>query len=240
MNEKKHKEYQVGLVRRLSNSRLSGLLLSIAVLLLSVKIVFTENNTRTVFIPPQVHSQFWLENDKVDHVYLEQMSRFIIGLLLTYNKQNARSQFDSALFYFHPSIHGQWKAKLNNKARRIKRNDLASVFFVYGIHMKGNTAYINGRLEGIVGKKRVAEREVTYKLQFEHANGTSYIRDFYEVTFNSVAKTYQNAQQASESELPEEDEAQFRAESTGVAVPHAEQSVVSDNPVLPSEADHEQ
>lgn len=146
--------------------------------------VLTANTTeKTIIVPPQLDAPFTVYGDEVSSSYIEQMSVYFVQLLLTYNKKNARTQFDMVLHYVNPSAYGEMNTKFSIDIDRITRNDISSAFYPLGIHIKKNVAYVSGELRGYVGSKLVSKREKTFELSFTY-EGKLTITGFKEVRQN--------------------------------------------------------
>ena len=68
---------------------------------------------------------------------------------------------------------------------RISRNDISSVFYLMGIHIKKNAAVLVGEQLGMVGSQVVSKNKKSYKIDFDYDGGKLTIVGFNEVIKNS-------------------------------------------------------
>jgi len=144
-----------------------------------------DTSEKTIVVPPQVEKPFTVQGNEVSPAYIEQMARYFSQLLLTYHKQNAQSQFDTVLHYTDPSVYSEMKTRFAVDYDRISRNDISSVFYLMGIHIKKNVAIISGELNGFIGSHLVSKKQKTYELRFNY-NGQLTITGFNEMQKDSV------------------------------------------------------
>ena len=154
-------------------------------LMLAGFVVTADTSEKTIVVPPQVDTPFSVQGNEVSPAYSEQMARYFSQLLLTYHKQNAQSQFDTVLHYTDPSVYSAMKTRFAVDYDRISRNDISSVFYLMGIHIKKDVAVITGELNGFIGSHLVSKRQKTYELRFKY-NGKLTITGFNELEKDSV------------------------------------------------------
>lgn len=160
---------------------LISLFLVVSNTLLSYFVITANTSEKTIVVPPSLDKAFWVEGNKVSPDYLEQMAKYFSQLLLTYHKENIAAQHDMVLRYTDSSVYGALRANLATDAERVVRNDMSSVFYQKGAHIKKNTVYIDGVLLGMMGKKVVSRVNKTYKIEFEYRNGSLNVISFSEV-----------------------------------------------------------
>jgi len=154
-------------------------------LMLAGFVVTADTSEKTIVVPPQVDTPFSVQGNEVSPAYIEQMARYFSQLLLTYHKQNAQAQFDTVLHYTDPSVYSAMKTRFAVDYDRISRNDISSVFYLMGIHIKKDVAVITGELNGFIGSHLVSKRQKTYKGRFKY-NGKLTITGFNELEKDSV------------------------------------------------------
>jgi conjugal transfer pilus assembly protein TraE len=148
---------------------LSALLL-VSNVMLAGFVLTADTSEKTIVVPPQLDQPFSIQGHDVGPEYIEQMARYFSQLLLTYHKQNAQAQFDTVLHYTDPSVYSEMKTRFALDRDRISRNDISSVFYLMGIHIKKQVAIISGELNGYVGSHLVSTQQKTYALHFHYDN----------------------------------------------------------------------
>lgn len=158
--------------------------------LLAIFVIKADTSEKTIITPPVIDQPFWVQGDEVSKEYIEQMARYFSQLLLTYHKANAARQFESVLQFADPTVYNQMKARLLAESERISRNDLGSVFYLMGIHIKKHTAIVNGELVGMIGQQVVSRKQKYYEISFNYRNGNLYVDRFSEVKKDYSGKNY--------------------------------------------------
>jgi len=155
--------------------------------MLSYFVMTADTSEKTIVVPPVLDKPFTVQGNNLSPEYVEQMARFFSGLLLTYQKQTAKSQFDIVLHYFEPAAYNNMKARFAVDNDRISRNDLSSVFYLMSIHISQNTALFSGELRGSIGSHVVSIRQKTYELKFSY-DGNLHILGFNEMRKDPTGK----------------------------------------------------
>ena len=158
--------------------------LLISNVLLSVFVVTADTSEKTIIVPPDLEKSFFVKGDELSPEYIEQMAKYFSQLLLTYHKQNAQSQFNTILRHTNPLVYGEMNTRFLIEVERILRNDISSVFYLMGIHIKNNSAVLIGEQLGMVGSQVVSKNKKTYQINFNYDSGKLTI-----VGFNEVIKT---------------------------------------------------
>lgn len=162
----------------------AGILLASNVMLASF--VMTANTSeKTILMPPELEKPFFIHGNEVSPAYIEQMAKFFSQQLLTYHKKNAKYQFDSVLRHTDPSVYSEMKTRFMVDIDRISRNDISSVFYLMGIHIKKNVAILTGEQNGFIGSHLVSKKQKVYELRFNY-NGKLSITGFNEVEKNAL------------------------------------------------------
>lgn len=160
----------------------TGLLL--ANIVLCIVLLSSDLREKTIVVPPHFDRPFSVRGDELSASYIEQMGRYFAQLLLSYQKQTARGQFDAALQYFDPRVYGEVKARLHAEADRIEHNDISSVYHITSMDIRGRSAVITGEQIGIVGKKIVHRTPKSYSMTFRYTEGQLYIARFDEAAID--------------------------------------------------------
>ena len=163
--------------------------ISVALLISNVLLsgfVFTaDTSEKTIIVPPELEKSFFVRGNEVSPEYIEQMAKYFSQLLLTYHKQNAQSQFNTILRHTNPAVYGEMNTRFLMDVDRISRNDISSVFYLMGIHIKKNAAVLVGEQLGMVGSQVVSKNKKSYKIDFDYDGGKLTIVGFNEVIKNS-------------------------------------------------------
>lgn len=154
--------------------------------LLTVKILATDVTEKTILVPGGLSKPLWVQGETLSPQYIEEVARYFANLLLVYQKATARAQFDEVLRYVSPDIYAQVKAELDREADRISRTQISSIFYMTGVHVVNQTAYVSGQTRAFVGAALAAEKEKTYQFDFAQGEGGLRITAFKEVRRNST------------------------------------------------------
>ncbi len=157
---------------------LSAIAMAISNLLLVVMMVSIDKSEKTIIVPENMQKPFWVQGERFDPIYLEQLSNYFFQLLLTYNKSNAQYQFESLLRHVSFEYFAKLQALLLADVARIGRNEVSSVFYPMGIKIAGLKAVIEGQHLGMVGEQVVQKKMVTYSMQFKYQHGRIMIESF--------------------------------------------------------------
>lgn len=154
-------------------------------LMLAYFVMTADTTEKTIVTPPMMDTPFSVTGNEVSPEYIEQMARYFSQLLLTYHKANAQAQFNTVLHYTDPTVYSEMKSQFAVDYDRISRNDISSVFYMMGIHVKKNVAIITGELNGYIGSHLVSKQQKTYELSFRY-NGALTITGFNEIQRDST------------------------------------------------------
>lgn len=185
MDKKKYSSTLAQAIWQTNYSRIIALGLLISNMVLAYAIVSADISEKTIVVPPGFDTPFAVKGNDVSPEYIQQMGRYLSQLLLTYQKKNARAQFDTVLRYAHPAVYGDLRTRFRMEVDRIGRNDISSVFHILSIHSRKDKAIIYGELTGFIGGHQVSKREKTYELNFQYG-GTLQITGFNELQKDSV------------------------------------------------------
>lgn len=181
MNKQKYTSFMVDTVSKMAAWRLTAGLMLVSNLLLVIYMFNVSTAEKTIIVPPNIERPFTVRGDEVSPEYVEQMTQYFSQQLLTYQKKNARHRFESVLHYAAPRQYAVMRATFDNEARRIERNDIASVFYPMGISIDRLTAVIHGELVGMVGSRVVSRKDKAYRFQYQYQGGHFSVVSFTEV-----------------------------------------------------------
>lgn len=164
---------------------LAGVML-LSNVMLAYFVVNANTTEKTIITPPQVTKAFSVQGDNLEAPYIEQMSDYFLQKIMTYQKQTIESNLELVLSYMHPSIHGQMRTNFDLEIDKVKRLNIASVFYRTGVHVKQHSAYVTGNLVAFIGSERLPAKLKTYEMKFNYSGGNLTIVGFKEVTQDSV------------------------------------------------------
>ena len=152
--------------------------LLIVTLLLTTLLFF--KNEKTVISPPELKQSYWIEGNRFSPSYLEEMALYFTHLILDVTESNVIPQGEILLRYISPSAYGNFKAKILQDEKRLKKEQLSLHFSPNDIHLFPNTltAEIGGDLISYVGSKKVASNRETYRIVFKQRLGRLFLESF--------------------------------------------------------------
>lgn len=149
--------------------------------MLGLGLLGSQDKVRTVITPPVVSKTFWVEGSSLDPVYVEQMALWLVPLRLDVSPSNVDYQHQLFLQYVKPSAHGVLQGDLAVEAARIKRDNIAQVFYPTSVEIKGLQAVVTGRMVTMVGDKPTSTVNQKYQVNFEY-QGRIYVAGFKEIS----------------------------------------------------------
>lgn len=209
MNEVKHEGLLAQLLTKLNAWMLVGIVLSISNLLLLFMFMSSREPEKTIIVPADVSKAFWVQGDKVDPVYLEQMAAFFANNLLTYNPENAPGQFDVVLRYADPRANQLLRKSLEADLGDIKSKQRGSVFYISESKVKGKSAMLFGQKLDLMTGVVIGNNMKGYQIKFDYRNGKLFVSEFSEVPMGPGGiNEYEKNQRLSEgAAVPAEGEA---------------------------------
>ena len=156
---------------------LSSSLLAI-VILLTVLLFF--RNERIVILPPELKQSFWVEGNRFSPAYLEEQGLYFSHLLLDVSESNILFQGEVLLRYVDPKVYGDFKTKLLEEEKRLKKDNLSVTFAPVDceVYPENLRVDITGDLNGYVGAKKVTTSRETYRLEFSNQKGRLFLKKF--------------------------------------------------------------
>ena len=151
----------------------------LAVTLLLTTLLFFKNE-RTIIAPPELKQSYWVEGNRFSPSYLEEMALYFTHLLLDVTESNIISQGEILLRYISPNAYGNFKAKILQDEKRLKKEQLSLHFLPGDIHIFPTTltAEIGGDLISYVGSKKVSQVRETYRIVFKQRLGRLFLESF--------------------------------------------------------------
>jgi conjugal transfer pilus assembly protein TraE len=148
--------------------------------LLALIIMVNMNDVRTIIVPPTISKTFWIEDGTTDPEYLRQMAHWYAGLMINTSPESVDMQQREFLMYTTPNMRKDFRATLENEAKRIKRMNASQVLFIKKIDILPNsmTAAVTGQKIVYVGKTETSNEDVTYLVKFKLNNGKIFVNEF--------------------------------------------------------------
>jgi len=190
-------------------------------LLLSATLLFMDKTQKVVVTPPDFDRPFWVKGKEASAEYIESMARYFSQLMLSYNKESAKSQFEIFLKFANPEVYGLLKNKLYDDVDRIRLKEISSAFYLMSIHVKKQTAVVGGEQVTMMGSQIVARSQKYYEFRMRYTSAGISVLGFSEVKPTSDKfDDYQSVDYKSEMLLETQQTAK-NAESEGI---HSESS----------------
>ena len=180
----KFQRYKSLLAQLTARTRLLGsiaVLLTLANILLAVKVFSMEDSQRTLFLPPTVTKEFWVQGDEVSPEYLEDLAMSLSSLALTYNPSNFRARSKRLLRYAAPFAHPELETRFEDEADNVERYRISSVFHVQHATTRGLRVALLGRLDRNTGTKSMESRRAAFLVEFANIDGTLFLTKLKEV-----------------------------------------------------------
>ena len=155
---------------------LSAILLTIVVL--QTLLLFFKKE-RTIISPPELKQSYWVEGERFSNSYLEEMALFFTHLLLDVTEANVLPQGEILLRYVTPEAYGDFKSKLLNDEKRLKKQQLSLQFTPQSIEFVNSLIIdVNGFLANYIGAKKVSQVPETYRVGFFQKKGRLFLESF--------------------------------------------------------------
>ena len=134
--------------------------------------VFTLNkNEKTIVVPSGFDKPFTVRGSEYSNEYKEQMAKYVMQLLLTFQPNNVKYQFNEVLRYVHPNAYAALRTKLATEAEKIVTDGSSSVFYITNITTDGNTVNVKGEVVGSIGDQIVTRQVSEFKIEISTTNG---------------------------------------------------------------------
>ena len=163
-------------VQRNALMGLSAILL-LVVLLQSVLLFF--KNERVIISPPELNQSYWIEGNRFSRSYLEEMALLFTHLLLDVTEESVIPQGEVLLRYVNPEYYGDFKAKLLNDEKCLKKQQLSLHFNPRNFGFPEPLVIdVQGFLTSYVASQKVSQAQETYRLRFSHTKGRLFLDSF--------------------------------------------------------------
>jgi len=182
--KRKHYESETIAARyRESRWRTVALGMMAANLLLAATVAGTDTTEKIVIVPPVIERPFWVKGAEMSREYLEEMSRYLAGLVLNVTPKSVESGIDIFLRYVAPASYGQIRARMTAQADRLRRDDVSTAFYPvsYQTRPKKRQVVITGDFVTVVGKQIVSKVRRSWRFAYTYTGGRLWIAEFLEV-----------------------------------------------------------
>lgn len=140
------------------------------------------NSMRVIITPPVVDSKMEITGYGADEQYIKKMSRYILGLALTYTPATAKKQFNELLAMFSPETFQGARQTFNEMAETVETTGTSSVFYIQKIVHDPDASLIEvsglkrQEIEGV----RVQDEKRTYAIGYRFEQGRFWITEITE------------------------------------------------------------
>lgn len=141
-------------------------------LLLSVGLL--NKQEKVIFLPPEINRSFWVTNKGASSEYLEEMSIFLIGLMLDQTPASSAVRRKLLLRYVSPSFYNDLYQRLTRQELEITEGNISTKFSPQTIEANKDNVTLTGELSSFVADKLVSKEQASYELKFEH-RGVKYL-----------------------------------------------------------------
>lgn len=180
MTPSKHTSFSVANAfsgRVLSYSLLLSLALNILVM---ATFLLRDKTHRETLVPPTIHKTFWVEDERIDVSYMEQMGVFLLQLILNTTPATSELAISTFLRYTGPESYGQLEKVLRAQAAQLKAGAVSTAFYPRAVTVSPdakNAIAIAGVLSAFSADKRLPDRPVTYTLKFRFSGGKVFLSE---------------------------------------------------------------
>lgn len=151
--------------------------LTMAVLLLSMRIAFTKDRVRTVITPATINKTIWIDDDKVSKEYLVQMSDYIAQLMYNATPASVEARTNLLLSYLDSKDYSVFEKELKMSNNLIKQTNISTTFFPssYGCDEGTKSCKLSGEFLATQGEKVVQRMQREVLIQFEFSNSGMHV-----------------------------------------------------------------
>ncbi len=139
--------------------------------------------SRTIVLPAEVNRSFWVSGAALSESYLEQMSQFLVHLLLNVTPSSFASNREHFLSYVAPQHFSALKTHLVAQQLEIERLGMSTIFYAgpFKINAKKGIVEVQGELKIILGNSPLESQKKGYRLQFIQEQGRLWLKSFEEL-----------------------------------------------------------
>jgi conjugal transfer pilus assembly protein TraE len=132
----------------------------------------TYNSQRVVLVPPDLKSRVEISGREASDEYVKEITRYALGLALSYSPATARAQFDELLALYTPEAFPEAKRAYYDLAETIEMTGVTSVFHIHGISVSRDSSRIEvkGLKRLFAEDKKTEEGFKTYLIDYRILN----------------------------------------------------------------------
>jgi conjugal transfer pilus assembly protein TraE len=135
---------------------------------------------KVVIVPAYQKQSFWVSNNQVSREYLEEMSIFLIELLLNLTSESINYQRDVVLKHVDPTFYSLLKKQFLIDEERYKKESLATS--IKPIHIvvnsQENSTQVTGIFTSLISGRVVKQTKDLYEFKFSYSKGELLIKEF--------------------------------------------------------------
>lgn len=191
MNPAAYRSTVAGLRAQARFFRVVTLLLTVTVAALAgALLVQSAASERTVVVPSELRTKFWVEESRVSRGYYLEWGYFVAGLLLNVTPDSISYQNQVLLRHIAPQHRDRMRAELGAAAKRLRERGLSTFFAVSGVEVRDNEGRVafSGSLSSYVHGRKISERAAAYALTFKVKRGQLALVEFAETEPRNVFK----------------------------------------------------
>lgn len=191
VDKQKGQETISGLKNTIRFHRGLSAVLSLALVCILLLSFFILMSTRTIIVPPGSTTNYIVGSDLANEPYLADMSKYIINLMFNVTPANVDENFSAILKMADSSTYGEVKKYLDATAKRIKEQQITSVFSSTGSYQyypNKRQIVINGEVKNYLADKLVDNTTKRLAVNFTIKSGQFKILNIQQVVDNNESK----------------------------------------------------
>ena len=191
VDKQKGQETISGLKNTIRFHRGLSAVLSLALVCILLLCFFILMSTRTIIVPPGSTTNYIVGSDLANEPYLADMSKYIINLMFNVTPANVDENFSAILKMADSSTYGEVKKYLDATAKRIKEQQITSVFSSTGSYQyypNKRQIVINGEVKNYLADKLVDNTTKRLAVNFTIKSGQFKILNIQQVVDNNENK----------------------------------------------------
>jgi conjugal transfer pilus assembly protein TraE len=164
--------------------------LGIAVVINTAGLFMALNSQRVILVPPIINSKISVSGDKASDEYLKEFTRYILGLALTYNPVNVRSQFSELLAVYDPAEFQSSRKELYELADKIENTKASSAFYIHSIvnDSEKHRLEVAGTKKTYMVDQKAEDVQKIYLIEYRFENGKFILIRLYEKQMSGEKK----------------------------------------------------
>lgn len=171
------------LTRQIKISYMNSLGLLIAVVMLSIVVIFLVGREDIVLVPSGIMSRAKVSSHSVDASYLQATAMMIINDRLNLTPENVAGNNKNLLSFVSSKYRNEFKKQLDNDEKEIIKGKITSAFYVNSMVSNPHhlSVEVNGSLVRWVGSRSIGESDKTYLIQFKQSGFALQLASFQEI-----------------------------------------------------------